>query len=196
MSNTQGVAPALQPVEPVSAEQKEFLSEIEVMDLTPIKGKTYIVAVSTGDPNKVKFLCSTIHGPYDFTEMCQEVGEMWVQHQHHAKVIIIEKDQKQKVLLLDANTIDYIEAHYIDIIMEETLASFGEKEFTCVAGTIAEPEPEKKQMDCTVCLRSIKGRKIQGKCESCYQLVAQTAVALTKAELIKRLIALAESKTS
>lgn len=144
MSNAQGVAPALQPVEPVSEEQKEFLAEAEVMDLSPIKDKTYVVAVGTGDPNKVKFLCSTIHGPYDFTEMCQEVGEMWVQHQHHAKVIIMDKDPKKKVLLLDANTIDYIEAHYVDIIMEETLAGFEEKEYTCVAGTIEEPEPEKK----------------------------------------------------
>lgn len=143
MSNSQGTIPALVPVEPVSEEQKEFLAEAEVMDLTPIKGKTYVVAVGTGDPNKVKFLCSTIHGPYDFTEMCQEVGEMWVQHQHHAKVIILEKDVKQRVLLLNANTIDYIEAHYIDIIMEETLSNFEEKEFTCVAGTIEEQEVEK-----------------------------------------------------
>lgn len=142
MSNTTGTAPALAPIEQVSPEEKEFLAEAEVMDLSPIKGLTYVVAVGTGDPNKVKFLCSTIHGPYDFTEMCQEVGEMWVQHQHHAKVIVMEKDAKKRVLLLDANTIDYIEAHYVDIIMEETLASFEEKEFTCVAGTIQEPEPE------------------------------------------------------
>jgi hypothetical protein len=144
MSNAQGVAPALQPIEEVTEDQKEFLAEAEVMDLSPIKGKTYVVAVGTGDPNKVKFLCSTIHGPYDFTEMCQEVGEMWAQHQHHAKVIIMEKDAKQRVLLLDANTIDYIEAHYIDIIMEETLSSFEEKEYTCAAGTIEDPVEEKK----------------------------------------------------
>lgn len=132
-------------IEPVSEEQKEFLAEAEVMDLGPIKNKTYVVAVGTGDPNKVKFLCSTIHGPYDFTEMCQEVGEMWVQHQHHAKVIVMEKDPKARVLLLDANTIDYIEAHYVDIIMEETLSSFEDKEFTCVAGTIEDaPTDEKK----------------------------------------------------
>lgn len=143
MSNAQSVAPALAPTEPVSEEQKEFLAEAEVLDLTPIKGKTYIVAVSTGDPNKVKFLCSTVHGPYNFTEMCQEVGEMWVQHQHHARAIIVEKDPKKKVLLLDANTIDYIEAHYIDIIMEETLGNFEDKEFTCTAGTIEEPVEEK-----------------------------------------------------
>ena len=147
MSNTQGVAPALEPVEQVTDEQREFLAEAEVMDLSPIKDKTYMVAVGTGDPNKVKFLCSTVHGPYNFSEMCQEVGDMWVQHQHHAKAIILEKDPKAKVLLLDANTIDYIEAHYIDIIMEDTLSSFAfeEKEYTCVAGTIEEaPADEKK----------------------------------------------------
>ena len=143
MSNAQGTAPALEPVEVVTEDQKEFLAEAEVMNLAPIKGKTYVVAVGTGDPNKVKFLCSTIHGPYDFTEMCQEVGEMWVQHQHHAKVIIMEKDPKQRVLLLDANTIDYIEAHYVDIIMEETLSSFEDKEFTCSAGTIEDAAAEK-----------------------------------------------------
>lgn len=144
MSNAQGVA-AIQPVEEVTEDQKEFLAEAEVMDLSPIKGKTYMVAVGTGDPNKVKFLCSTVHGPYNFSEMCQEVGDMWVQHQHHAKVIILEKDPKAKVLLLDANTVDYIEAHYVDIIMEDTLAAFEDKEFTCVAGTIEEaPSDEKK----------------------------------------------------
>lgn len=145
MSNAQGVAPALEPVEPVTEEQREFLAEAEVMDLSPIKGKTYMVAVGTGDPNKVKFLCSTVHGPYNFTEMCQEVGDMWLQHQHHAKVVILEKDPKQKVLLLDANTIDYIEAHYIDIIMEDTLSAFEEKEYTCVAGTVEDAPPEEKK---------------------------------------------------
>jgi len=144
MSNPTGTTPPLAPIEEVSPEQKEFLAEIEVMDLTPIKDKTYMVAVGTGDPNKVKFLCSTVHGPYNFTEMCQEVGEMWTQHQHHAKVILLEKDSKARVLLLDGNTIDYIECHYIDIIMEETLAGFEEKEFTCAAGTIEEPVEEKK----------------------------------------------------
>lgn len=142
MTTTDTAAPL--PVSEVSSEEKEFLAEAEVMDLTPIKGKTYVVAVGTGDPNKVKFLCSTIHGPYDFTEMCQEVGEMWNKHQHHAKVILMEKDPTKKVLLLDANTVDYIECHYVDIIMEETLAAFEDKEFTCVAGTIEDTEAEKK----------------------------------------------------
>lgn len=125
-------------------EEKEFLAEVEVMDLSPIRGKVFGIAVATGDPAGVKFLCSTIHGPYEFTEMCQEVGDMWVQHQHHAKVIILDKNPKNKVQMLDANTVDYIEAHYVDIIVEETLASFEDKEFTCAAGTVEEAEPEKK----------------------------------------------------
>lgn len=123
--------------------EKEFFAEAETMDLSPIRDKSFCVAVGTGDPNKVKFLCSTIHGPYNFAEMVQEVGDMWVHHQHHAKAIILDKDPKAKVQLLDANTIDYLEAHYVDVIMEETLANFESKEFTCVAGTVEEAEPEK-----------------------------------------------------
>jgi hypothetical protein len=131
--------------EETTSNDKEFLAEIEVMDLAPIKDKTFVVAVATGDPKGIKFLCSTIHGPYNFSEMCQEVGDMWQREQHHAKAIILEKNIKNKVLMLDENTVDYIEAHYIDIMMEEALTSFDEKQFTCVAGTVEEEiEPEKK----------------------------------------------------
>lgn len=130
--------------EETTSSEREFLAEVEVMDLSSIKDKTFGVAVATGKPNGIKYLCSTLHGPYNFTEMCQEVGEMWVREQHHAKVILLEKDMKKKLLCLDENTLDYIEAHYVDIIMEETLASWEEKEYTCAAGTVEEPEPEKK----------------------------------------------------
>ena len=128
-------------------QQKEFLAENEVMDLSAIRGGTFCVAVATGMPNGGKFLCTTLHGPYSFTEMVQEVGEIWVQNQHHAKAIIMEKDVKKKVKVLDENTIDYIEAHYVDIIMEETLAGIPEdRVFTCAAGVVAEadPKPEEK----------------------------------------------------
>jgi hypothetical protein len=125
-------------------EEKEFLAEVEVMDLSPLKGKTFVVAVGTGDPNKLKYLGSTIHGPYDFIEMVQEVGQMWENHQHHAKALVLEKDPKKKLQVLDGNTIDYIEAHYGDIMIEHTLESFNEKEFTCVAGTVEEEEPPKQ----------------------------------------------------
>jgi hypothetical protein len=113
-----------------------FLAEVEVMDLSPIREKVFMVAVGTGAPDKVKFLCSTIHGPFNFTEMVQEVGEMWTNHQHHAKVIVPSKDSSKPVEILDENTIDYIECHYADIITEEMLGgAFDPKPFTCRAGT-------------------------------------------------------------
>lgn len=121
-----------------TTEKSTFLAEVEVMDLSPLKkGQQYLVAVGTGDPNKVKFLSSTVHGPYNFHEMVQEVGDMWNQHQHHAKVVVLDKDSTKKVVILDENTIDYIECHYVDIITEEMLggAFDADKKYTCVAGT-------------------------------------------------------------
>lgn len=119
-----------------------FLAEVEVMDLSPIRDGTFVVAVGTGDPSKVKFLCSTIHGPFNFVEMVQEVGEMWTQHQHHAKVLILSKDSTKPVEMLNENTVDYIECHHVDIITEEMLGgAFDEdKKFTCVAGTSAKTD--------------------------------------------------------
>src|ERR1035437_6501551 len=88
-----------------------FLAEVEVMDLSGIKDEQFLVAVATGNPDGVKFLCSTIHGPYDFTSMVQEVTDTWNVHQHHCKVIICEKDVNKAVKMLDENTVDYIECH-------------------------------------------------------------------------------------
>src|ERR1700744_81528 len=110
--------------------EKEFLAEAEVMDLSKIKDKTFCVAVARGDPNGIQYLGSTLHGPYNFTEMCQEVGDMWVKHQHHARALIMERDMDKKLCALNENTLDYIEAHYHDLILEETLASWEDKEFT------------------------------------------------------------------
>lgn len=129
--------------------KENFLAEAEVMDLSKIKDKAFAVAVSTGDPDGVKYLCTTLHGPFGFTEMLQEVGEMWVNHQHHAKVILMSKKQDEKIVYLDANTVDYIECHYSDIIVEEMLGgAFDNKEFTCQAGLVTEEEstdPRQKQ---------------------------------------------------
>lgn len=126
-----------------------FLAEVEVMDLSPIREKVFMVAVGTGAPDKVKFLCSTLHGPFNFTEMVQEVGEMWVNHQHHAKVIVPSKDSSKPVEILNENTIDYIECHHTDIITEEMLGgAFDPKPFTCQAGTSNDadvPDPRHKE---------------------------------------------------
>lgn len=120
----------------------EFVAEAEVMDLSPIKNHQFLVAVATGPEDSVKFLCSTVHGPYNFVEMLQEVGDMWKEHQHHARVVILDKDAKNKVKILDANTIDYIELRYVDLITEEMLegAFDADVEFTCQAGFLSEEE--------------------------------------------------------
>jgi hypothetical protein len=120
-----------------------FIAEFAVMDLAPLKGNTYLVSVSTGDRNKGKFLTSTIRGPYDFLEMVQEVGFMYEQHQHHAKATIAEKDRMKPVRYLDQKTIDYIEAHYQNIIADSVLEEIlgGNPNYTHAAGII-ETKPE------------------------------------------------------
>ena len=130
--------------------KENFLAEIESMDLSPIKGEKFLVAIGTGDPNGPKMLSTTIHGPYDYAEMLQEVGDMWNTHQHHAKVVILDKDPKTVTRILDANTVDYIECHYNDLITEEMLGgAFDSKEFTCKAGLIdddgSDPRHAKKE---------------------------------------------------
>src|ERR1035437_9044340 len=139
-----------------------FLAEVEVMDLSAIKDEKFLVAVATGDPKGVKFLCSTIHGPYDFTGMVQEVGDMWNTHQHHAKVIVCDTDPQRAVNMLDENTVDYIECHATDIITEEMLSGAfdSEKEFTCRAGLLSEEtssDPRHKKDDHAACENTLSG---------------------------------------
>jgi len=116
-----------------------FLAEVEVMDLSKIKNEQFLVAVATGKPEGLKFLSSTVHGPYDFLEMLQEVGTTWNDEQHHCRVVILDKNRKNKVQTLDENTLDYIECHYNDLIMDEMIANF-DKDFTCQAGIFVEEE--------------------------------------------------------
>jgi hypothetical protein len=115
---------------------EDFIGEFEVMDLSSLKDSMFVVAVSNGDRNKCKFLASTVHGPYTFFEMCEEVGMMFKEHQHHAKVTILSKDSTKAPKFLDENTIDYIEAKYVDIVTEGMLDGvFDEtKEYTCKVG--------------------------------------------------------------
>lgn len=128
----------------------DFVGELEVMDLSELKGKIFMIGCSTGDRNKPKFLCTTLRGPYTFEEMVEEVGVMWKEQQHHAKVIIPTKKRDEPVKCLDENTVDYIEAHYADIVVESMLDGVfdGEKEYTCRAGIVEadlSEEPAKVQ---------------------------------------------------
>lgn len=134
---------------PVKDDPESFIAEFEVMDLSKLKDKTYLVAVSREDPNGPKFVCSTVRGPYDFYEMCEEVGFMWRTHVHHAKVYVLNKDRDAKVLFLDKNTTDYIECHYADIITEGLLEGVfdDDKAYTCQANIIqdsGEDDPRSK----------------------------------------------------
>jgi hypothetical protein len=115
-----------------------FIAECETMDLSDLKNKSFVVSVSQGDRGCPKFISSTMRGPYTFVEMCEEVGMMWAEEQHHARATILQKDRKKTSTYLDANTIDYIEAHYTDIVTESMLDGVfdDEREFTCRAGIL------------------------------------------------------------
>lgn len=128
----------------------EFFADAEVMDLSELKDKMFLVAVNTGDRSKAKFLTTTVRGPYSFPEMCEEVGTMWNTQQHHAKVVICEKLRNKAVKTLDENTVDYIEANYLDIITESMLEGmFDEgKSYTCKAGIVeADLKEEPKKVE-------------------------------------------------
>ena len=114
----------------------EFLAEVETMDISALRDKTFIVAVATGDPDGPQLLATTIHGPYSFVEMMQEVGDTWMTHQHHCKVVVLDRNVGNPTQILDPNTVDYIELNYADLITEEMLGgAFDEtKDFTCRAG--------------------------------------------------------------
>lgn len=116
----------------------DFVGELETMDLGVLKSESFLVAVNQGDRSKGKFLCSTIRGAYTFEEMCETVGNMWKEHQHHAKVILLQKDMKQAPKILDENTVDYIEANFQDIITESLLDGVfdDQKDYTCRAGIV------------------------------------------------------------
>ena len=112
-----------------------FIGEAEVMDLGALKGLMYMVAISTGDPTKCKYIQESLHGPYGFYEMVGEVDGMWRRCQHHAKVLITSKDMGKPPEFLDECTLDYLEAHAGSIITEGMLG--GEdlnSDYTCKAG--------------------------------------------------------------
>ena len=119
-------------------DRDSFFADAEEMNLDKLKDKTFFVAISSGDRDKSKFISQSIHGPYDFYEMAEEVGVMWREHQLHAKVVLASKDRTARIQTLDANTIDYIEAKFEDIMMDAMLAGAfdDQKKYTCQAGIV------------------------------------------------------------
>lgn len=125
---------------PVKGEN--FLAEAEVMDLSSLYNETFLVAVNTGERNKSRFVSTTVRGPYTFIEMVQDVGDMWREEQHHAKVVVANKDRATANKTLDENTVDYIETHYIDIVTEAMLEGLLDKDYTCRAGLVEDNDEE------------------------------------------------------
>jgi hypothetical protein len=121
---------------------EDFIGEFENMDLSNLQDKTFFVGVNSGDREKGQMLSTTIKGPYNFYEMIEEVGIMWKEHLHHAKVYFASKDRTEKNKFVDRNTVDYIEANWENILTDGLLAGiFDEEEYTCQAG-VNEADPE------------------------------------------------------
>lgn len=134
--NTSVAVPTIDP-----QSDENFVAEFANMNLDPLRDKSFFVAVNTGDRNKCKLLASTIRGPYEFLEMVEEVGYMFEQEQHHAKIVVATKDRTKPVQFLDQKTTDYIEAHYTNIIADGILedAIMGSNEpYTHTATLISE----------------------------------------------------------
>lgn len=121
-----------------------FIGEFETMDLTELYDEIFLVACSTGDRNKPKFIPETIAGPFNFFEMVEAVGEFYRDQQLHAKALIPSKNIGQHPKVLDENTIDYIEANYVDIISDGLLGGelLSIAEYTCKAEFIKEQDNE------------------------------------------------------
>jgi hypothetical protein len=118
------------------ADPETFVGEFSEMDLSEIKDKTFLVALSTGDRAKPKFIPESVCGPLDFYEMVEIVANVHMDQQLHAKAMIPSKKFGERPQVLDACTIDYIEAKYAEILMEALLTGELEKKYTCKAGFV------------------------------------------------------------
>lgn len=120
-----------------------FLGETACMDLSELKDKTFVVSISSGARGEGKFICETLHGPYSFIEMIDEVAVMWKEHQHHAKVYVLSKDKHQPPQWLDECTCDYIEAKQVDIVTAAFMEGILDPpEYTCRAGLVSSKEED------------------------------------------------------
>ena len=129
-----------------TTQKDDFIADFHEgeMDFSDIKGKAFVVAVSTGDRNKCKLLASTLRGPFDFYEMVEAVGYMYEKELHHAKVTILSTNYKEPVQFLDNGTTDMIETHWKNIISEGILETMIFDDDALKPGLLSEKELEKK----------------------------------------------------
>ena len=131
-------------------QEEDYCAELDgrKIDFEKLRGHQYLVAVSTGPRNKPKLLASTIRGPFDFSKMVEAVGSMYEREQHHAKVYKLEESFEKPIFFLDEGTIDYIEANWQDILIEEELeaAIFGDEDEEVIpAGVIGQDYNEENK---------------------------------------------------
>lgn len=119
----------------------DFIPQLETMDLSKLKDKTFAIGISTGDRDKNGLLVSTLRGAFNFSEMIEFVYDLWNKRMDHAKVVVLSKQMSDKLEWLDAKTVDYIIAKAPDILLEDILLT--EQGFTCEAGIVVEKEDEK-----------------------------------------------------
>lgn len=120
-----------------TANPETFIGEFHEMDLSEIKDKTFMVALSTGDRSKPKFIPESICGPLTFLEMIEVVANVHIEQQLHAKAMITSKKFGEKPQVLDPMTIDYIESKYSEILMEALLTGELEKQYVAKAGFLS-----------------------------------------------------------
>ena len=130
-----------------TTQKDDFIADFHEgeMDFSKLKEEKFIVAISTGDRNKCKLLASTLRGPYDFFEMVEATGYMHANEAHHAKVTILSTDYRAPVQFLDNGTIDYIEAHWKNIISEGILETMLLDDYTMEPGLLSENELKKEE---------------------------------------------------
>jgi hypothetical protein len=117
-----------------------FIGEIEEMDLSELKDKTFMVGISTGKRESAIFISHSIRGPYNFVEMVQQVMNIMTEEQLHAHVLIPQKERDEPNEFLDECTIDFIEARGEDLITAAWLDGLMSTDYTCKAGLITDLE--------------------------------------------------------
>jgi hypothetical protein len=125
----------------MSSSTDNFIPEMETMDLSSLKNKTFAVAISSGPRDDKGFLPSTLRGSFNYLEMIDYVFNLWSTKADNAKVLVLNKSLSTKLEWLDAKTIDYIIEKAPLIIMEDMLLL--ESKFTCTAGLVEDSEENK-----------------------------------------------------
>jgi hypothetical protein len=99
----------------------ENLNEVQEnkpFDISSLRDKTFVVAVSTGPRDKTALLPTTIRGPFDFLEMLDFVGVTWSKDLNRSRVASVSK--LTPPVFLNDDDVDYILENYVDIILSET----------------------------------------------------------------------------